>query len=422
MRRSLLWIAFVLLAPWPAMGQGVKSTSTWPQFRGPDGQGHVSGDFPLEWSAGNHKAWEVEIPGKGWSSPVIADGKVWMTTAVSPADKKGSVSLRAVAVDQQSGKMIHDIELFSVEKPAVLHARNSLATPSPIYDAGKLYAHFGSDGVACIDTKTAEIDWKNSTLKLDYETGPASSPVIYKDLLIIPCDGADVQFAVALKTSNGEIAWKTERPIAATKAKSSRRAFATPLIITVDGKDQIVMPGSHCVYSYDPATGEELWRVTYNGFSNVPRPIFAHGLVYVSSGFAPPEMLAIRPDGKGDVTKTNIVWRTRKNVPNIPSPIVVGDNYYMISDKGLITCLDAKTGTEKWTERLNGNGFSASLLARGNAIYAFSDEGATIVFEAGDAYKELARNQLPGRVQATPAVADGALFIRTDTKLIKITK
>ena len=201
--------------------------------------------------------------------------------------------------------------LFDVAKPATLHARNSLATPSPIVSKGRLYVHFGGDGVACIDTRAAKVVWKNDSLKVDYQTGPASSPVLYKDLLIIPCDGADFQFAVALSTQTGDVVWKTERPVAVTlnKPLDARRAFATPLLISVDGRDQIVMPGAFCVYSYDPASGEELWRVSYNGFSNIPRPLFAHGLVYVVTGFSPPDLIAIRPDGKGDVTKTHIAWR-----------------------------------------------------------------------------------------------------------------
>jgi outer membrane protein assembly factor BamB len=179
------------------------------------------------------------------------------------------------------------------------------------------------------------------------------------------------------------------------------------------------MPGSHSVYSYDPATGKELWRVGYNGFSNVPRPIFANGLVYVTSGFAPPELLAIRPDGAGDVAKTHVAWRVKKNVPNIPSPVIVGKHLYMVSDKGIATCLDAKDGSEVWSQRLEG-GFSASLLTTGKAIFAFNDDGTTYVLQPGSTFMEIGRNSLPGRVQATPAAADGSLFIRTDHELYRI--
>ena len=208
-------------------------------------------------------------------------------------------------------------------------------------------------------------------------------------------------------------------PTAKEKTPESRRAFSTPLIISVDGQDQVVIPGAFCVYSYDPMTGKEVWRVRYGGFSNVPRPVFAHGLVIVSSGFAPPELLAIRPDGRGDVTKTHVAWRQRKNVPNVPSPVVVDNRLFMVSDQGIATCLEAKTGKVVWSDRLGG-GFGASLLASGNTVYAFDDNGKTTLFAVADAFKELGRNELKGKVQATPAVSGGCLFVRTDERLIKL--
>jgi outer membrane protein assembly factor BamB len=388
----------------------------WPQFRGPDGQGHVAEKIPTSWSDGD-VAWKVPIPGKGWSSPVIAQGKIWMTTAV--AGKGSAFTLRVVAVNGNTGSPLHDIEAFSIPTKFKLHDRNTLATPTPVYDDGRLYVSFGAAGVAAIDTQTAKIVWKNESLALDYETGAAASPVPYKDKILLSCDAADQQFAVALDKATGQIAWKTERP-SDQKDKSSRRAFATPLVIHADGRDQVVMPASHCVYAYDPDTGKELWKVKYGGFSNVPRPVFAHGLVYVQTGFAPPELLAIQPDGSGDVTKTKVVWRFKKGVPNVPSPVVVGDNLYMVADNGILTCLDARSGASKWTQRLAGN-YSSSLLAHGTAIYVTSDDGKTTIFEAGDEYKEIARNELAaGKIQASPAVADGSLYFRTDASLIRV--
>jgi outer membrane protein assembly factor BamB len=417
--RAVAAIVGILLFGHIVAGGEPKANEPWPQFRGPDGQGHVSSNIPTFWSDSVNKVWDVAIPGKGWSSPVVADGKVWMTTAV-PA-KGASVTFRAIAAAQDSGKLLHDVELFEVAKPAKLHDRNTLATPSPVVANGRLYAQFGGDGVACIDTAAAKVVWKNDTLKADYQTGPASSPVLYKELLIIACDAGDVQYAVALSIKTGDIVWKSDRPHAVNlkKNEESRRAFATPLLIKADGRDQVVMPGAFCVYSYDPATGAELWRVTYGGFSNVPRPVYAHGLVYVTTGFTPPDLIAIRPDGQGDVTKTHIAWRVKKNVPNVPSPIVVGNNLIMISDRGVATCLDAKNGGLKWSEQLNAN-FSASPLAKGNIVYAFADDGKTVLFEAGDTFKELGRNELSGHIQATPAAVGDHLFIRTKQELVKV--
>jgi outer membrane protein assembly factor BamB len=389
----------------------------WPQFRGPDGQGHVTEKIPTSWSDGDVD-WKVPIPGKGWSSPVIAQGKIWMTTAVP--SKGSAFTLRVIAVQANNGKPLHDIEAFSLPTKFKLHDRNTLATPTPVYDDGRLYVSFGSAGVVAIDTATAKIVWKNESLSLDYETGAAASPVPYKDKILLSCDAADQQFAVALLKSTGEIAWKAQRP-SDRKDKSSRRAFATPLVIHADGRDQVVMPAAHCVYAYDPDTGDLLWKVKYGGFSNVPRPVFAHGLVYVQTGFAPPELLAIRPDGSGDVTATKVVWRFKKGVPNVPSPVVVGDNLYMVADNGILTCLDAKTGSSKWTQRLVAGNYSSSLLAQGTSIYATSDDGKTTIFEAADEYKEIARNELAaGKVQASFAVADGSLFLRTDSSLIRL--
>jgi outer membrane protein assembly factor BamB len=403
-----------------APDQASRPAGGWPQFRGPDGQGHVPGPIPTSWKeSGVNLLWSIDVPGKGWSSPVILDGKVWMTTAV--AAPSGDYALRAIAVDEESGKIRHDIELFTVNKPApkTLHDRNTFASPTPVLEKGRLYAHFGRYGTACVDTTTGRILWKNATLIIDHETGPASSPALYKDRLICPFDGCDRQFAVALSTATGDVLWKAERPEAADKSESSRRAFSTPLIISVAGKDQVVIPGAFCVYCYDPLTGEEIWRVRYGGYSNVPRPVFAHGLVYVCSGFTSPDLLAIRPDGHGDVTKTHVVWRQRKNVPNVPSPVVVGERLFMVADKGIATALEAKTGKVLWSERLAGT-FAASLLAFGNTLYAFDENGKTFLFEAADSFKDLGHNELKGRVQASPAVDNGCLFVRTDQRLVKV--
>jgi outer membrane protein assembly factor BamB len=416
MLRSLLLLAAVLVAAPIATAADAKSSPAWPQFRGPDGQGHVSGKIPVSWSEGD-VAWKTPIAGKGWSSPIIAEGKVWMTTAVP--GKGSEIVMRVVAVAVDTGKTIHEIDVFSIPTKFKLHDRNTMATPTPIFEDGRLYVSFGSAGVAAIDTRSAKILWMDESFKLDYQTGAAASPILYKDKLLLSCDAADAQFAVAFDKSTGKVAWKTDRP-SDQKNGESKRAFATPLVIPAPGGDQVVMPASHCVYAYEPDTGKELWKVKYKGFSNVPRPVFAHGLVYVQTGFAPPELLAIRPDGTGDVTATKVVWRFKKGVPNVPSPIIVGDNVYMIADNGILTCLDAKTGAAKWTQRVTGS-YSSSPIAHGKAIYVTSDDGKTTVFEAGDEYKEIAKSELSaGKVQATFGVADGSLFLRTDANLLRI--
>jgi outer membrane protein assembly factor BamB len=406
---------FLSLA-WTAAARG-NDMAPWPQFRGPDGQGHIAGKVPVTWAENRNVAWKAPVKGKGWSSPVVAGGMAWVTTAV-PAEGKG-FSLRAVGVDLQSGKFRHDVELFAVAKTEPLHGRNTPASPTPAIVAGRLIASFGSSGVACVDIATGKILWRNEKLKVNYQSGAGSSPVPYKDRVILVCDGADAQFVVALDAATGDVAWKTKRPAASGKAANERRAFSTPLIITVAKQDQVVIPGAQCVYSYDPESGKELWRVTYTGFSNVPRPVFAHGLVVVSSGYFAHELMAIRPTGRGDVTKTHVAWRYKKTVPNVASPIIVGDRLVMVSDQGIATCLNAKDGELKWTQRLRGN-FTASLLAHGDTIYAFADDGKAVLFKAGDKFERVGANELKGRIQATPAAAEGSLIVRTEAALYRL--
>jgi outer membrane protein assembly factor BamB len=245
--------------------------------------------------------------------------------------------------------------------------------------------------------------------------------VPYQDHIILPCDGADAQFVVALDAATGEVLWKTQRSAAARQPGSERRAFSTPLVLSVGGRDQVVIPGAQCVYSYDPRTGEELWRVTYTGFSNVPRPVFAHGLVFVSSGFSAHELLAIRPDGRGDVTATHVAWRYKKGVPHVPSPVVVGDGLVLVSDQGIVTCLNARTGELKWTGRLRGS-YTASPRVRGDTVYAFADDGKAVLFKAADRFRPVGRNELDGRIQATPAAVGDSLIIRTETALYRLTE
>jgi len=417
-RYSILLGSMVLVVACAVAADPVRDPSPWPQFRGPGGQGFVEGTIPVAWGEGKNVAWKTPLPGKGWSSPVVAGGKAWVTVAVPAGEGH---SLRVVGVELKSGDVKHDVELFAVAKLPALHARNTPASPTPAVVGNRVIASSGSSGVGCVDSDTGKVLWRNDTLKVDYETGPGSSPVPYKNRVILPCDGADAQFVVALDAATGDVAWKTERPAAAKRPANERRAFSTPLVITVDKQDQVVIPGAQCVYSYDPDTGKELWRVTYTGFSNVPRPVFANGLVYVSSGYFTHELMAIRPDGKGDVTATHVAWRYKKGVPNVPSPVVVGGLLFMASDQGTATCLDAKTGEVKWTERLPGT-YTASPLVRGDTIYAFADDGKAVLFKAADSFDIVGRNELRGRIQATPAAIDGSLLVHTETAIYRLTE
>src|SRR4030095_16211066 len=236
--------------------------------------------------------------GSGWSSPVVSAGRVWITTAL----KQSGTSLRAMAFDVESGRTLVDTEVFKLRTTTLLNAKNSFASPTPIVDGDRVYVHFGADGTAALST-SGEILWKT---RLPYESqhGDGGSPALYGDLLLVSCDGADTAFVVAIDTRTGKIRWKTQR------REPWDQAYTTPLVIRVGDRDQLVSVGAYRAAAYDPQSGKEIWRVSYDdGFSNVPRPFYGHALFYIVSGWtSPPRLLAVRPDGTGDVTKTHIAW------------------------------------------------------------------------------------------------------------------
>lgn len=404
-----LAVAFMLL------GSGA-SARQWPQFRGPDGQGHSPDTgLPLEWSESRNVAWKIPVPGSGWSSPVVAGGKVWLTTAVeSRGGERGrGISLRVLAYDAASGREIVNVEAFHMARAGAINTKNSHASPTPIVDGNRVYVHFGAEGTAAL-TATGDIVWK---ARLPYESqhGSGGSPVLYRDLLIINCDGNGGEaFVAALDSATGKMRWKTPR------RQPADQAYTTPLVIRVGDHDQLISVGAYRAVAYEPLSGKEIWRAGYeNGFSNVPRPIFGHGLVFITTGFHQPALMAVRPEGSGDVTRSHVAWTVRRAVPYTPSPVLVGDELFMVNDVGIASCVDAKTGAIRWQQRLNGN-YSASPVNADGRIYFLSEEGVATVIEPGTTFKRLATNQLDGAILASMAVADGALFIRTNTHLYRI--
>lgn len=387
----------------------VAGAEDWPEFRGPDGQGHsAERGLPAEWSESDNVQWKTPVPGRGWSTPVIAGGRVWLTTATAD----GGGVLRLLAFDAGSGEEVLDVEVLRTEDEASPNPKNSLASPTPIVDGDSVYVHFGAEGTAALST-AGEILW---TARFPYVTqhGYGGSPILYDDLLILNGDGYDVAFVVALDKRTGEIRWKTDRedPVS--------QAYSTPLTINVGGRDQIVSVAAFRATAHDPASGAELWRVRYGrGFSNVPRPVFGHGLVFIATGFQTPSMLAVRADGSGDVTDTHVAWTLRRGAPHTPSPLLVGRELYMVSDYGVLTCIDAESGEIHWQQRIGGN-YSASPVFADGRIYFQSEEGKTTVLAPGTTYSELAINQLDGSTLASMAVADGSFFLRTSTHLYRI--
>ena len=394
----------ILLALWT-----VNAAAQWPEFRGPTGQGHSTDtNLPLEWSETRNVRWKTPIPGRGWSSPAIADGRIWVTTAV---DANGT-SLRALAFDLESGRETVNVEVFHVKRPVAVNPKNSRASPTPIVEADRVYVHFGADGTAALTT-TGEVVWKT---RLPYESqhGNGASPIVYGDLLIVSCDGSDAAFVVAFDKRTGKVRWRTWR------RQPWDQAYSTPLVIRVGDRDQLVSVGAYRAAAYDPSTGKEIWRVSYaDGFSNVPRPVFGHGLVYIATGFQEPSLLAVRVDGSGDVTKTHIVWTLRRGAPLTPSPLLVGDELYVVNDGGIATCLDAKTGRTHWVQRLGGS-YSASPVFADGRIYFLSEEGMARVIAPGREFRVLATSKIDGDTLGSMAIANGSIFIRTDSYLYRI--
>lgn len=388
----------------------------WHQFRGPSGQGHSDAKLASEWGSNKNVTWRKELPGAGWSSPVVASGKIYLTTAV-PTD--GGQSLRLLCLDALTGAIEWDKEVFKQDAKAPgIHKKNSHASATPVVEDGKVYVHFGHMGTACLKADGSKV-WAKQELKYNPVHGNGGSPVIAGKNLVFNIDGTDKQMVVALDKASGKVAWQTPRN---NKTGANPFSFSTPLVIDVKGQEQIVSAGSGTVMSLDAKSGKEIWRATYgSGYSVVPRPVYANGLVYVCSGYNTPTLLAIRPDGKGDVTSTHVAFTVKKNVPHNPSPLVVADAIYLVSDAGVLSCLDAKTGTERWTERVE-RAYSSSPMYAGGLIYLLSEEGTTTVFKPGDSYEEVAKNKLNEKTQASFAVDGDALFLRTEKALYRIGK
>jgi outer membrane protein assembly factor BamB len=385
------------------------SADDWPEFRGPTGQGHSTDrGVPLEWSESRNVIWKTRVPGLGWSSPVVAGGRVWLTSAL----KERGGSLRALAFDLETGRELVNTEVFRTRSGDPLNAKNSLASPTPIVEGDRVYVHFGADGTAALTT-SGETVWK---LRVPYDSqhGSGGSPVLYGDLLIFSADGSDAAFVIALEKQTGKIRWRTSR------RQPWDQAYSTPLVIRIGDRDELVSAGAFRAAAYDPQSGKEIWRVGYgDGFSNVPRPVYGHGLVYIATGFQQPSLIAVRPDGTGDVTRTHIAWTVRRGAPLTPSPLLVGDELYIVNDGGIVSCLDATTGMTRWQQRLDGS-FSASPVFADGRIYFLNEEGVATVILPGKEFRKLATNQVDGATLASMAVSAGSLFIRSNTHLYRI--
>ncbi len=403
MLRRFVLVLVLTLTPSAAIAQD------WPQFRGPDGQGHaVRQSLPLEWDESSNILWKIPVPGQGWSSPVIADGRVWLTTATIDAD---GASLRAIAYDVETGEELVNAEVFRQDDATLLNLKNSHASPTPIVEGDRVYVHFGASGTAAITTDGTVV-WRTEFPYIS-QHGNGGSPTLFEDLLVINCDGFDEAFVIAVDKDTGEVRWKTER------RQPFSQAYSTPIVIRVGNQDQIVSIGAFYATAYDPESGDEIWYVRYDGFSNVPSPVYGEGVVYIATGFHLPALVAVRVDGEGDVSRTHVEWVRQRSIPFTSSPLLVGEEIYIVSDIGVISCLDAATGDVIWQQRVVGN-YSASPTYADGRIYFLSEEGVATVIAPGTEYRLLASNRLDGWTLASMAVSGGSIFIRSDTNLYRI--
>jgi len=411
----------------------VGARADWPEFRGPTGDGYVPvaggtrlAGLPLRWSETENLRWRTPIHDRGLSTPVILSNQVWLTTATEAGH-----DFFVLCLDAATGKVLFDEKLFHCDNPESQGNNvNSYATPSPVIEPGRVYVHFGSYGTACLDTATHQVLWQRQDLPCRHFRGASSSPVLFENLLILTLDGADLQYLVALDKQTGKTVWKTNRSVAWNDADSTdsltrqgdrRKAHSTPLLIEFAGKPQLLSAGAKAAYAYDPRTGRELWRVRHEAWSAASRPVYKDGLAFFISGFGgPTELLAVRVDGQGDVTDSHIVWRKAdKFVPKTPSPILVEGLLYLVSDAGVVSCLECKTGREVWHESVGGS-YAASPIFGDGRLYFCNQQGKTTVMQPGQTSQILATNVLANGMLASPAVSGKALFLRTRTDLVCI--
>ncbi|MGZ8939516.1 MAG: outer membrane protein assembly factor BamB family protein [Limisphaerales bacterium] len=398
----------------------------WPEFRGPTGQGIVpsGATLPLTWSKEKNITWKTPIHGRAWSSP-ISDGKrIWLSTATT-----NGMELSAVCVDFKTGKIIHDLKLFHVENPQYAHPFNSYASPTPVMEADRVYITFGAPGTACLDAQSGKVLWERRDLECNHFRGAGSSPILYKNLLIMNFDGSDFQFVIALDKNTGKTVWKTDRSLdykdLTPEGKPGadgdwRKGFSTPLVHNFGQGDLLISHGSKALYGYEPATGKELWHVEeQKTHSASGRPVVGRGMIFCSMGHPKSELWAVKPGGRGDVTETHVPWKVKRNVPTRSSAVLGGDLLFMIDDGGIASCLEAKSGEQVWNERVGGK-YSAAPILAGDRVYFFSEDGKSYVLQAGREFKVLATNELGDGFMATPAVVNNSFILRSRSHLYRV--
>ena len=427
----------------PARGESpLRAEVHWNQFRGPNGDGKaLTANLPIEFSETDKVRWKVPIAGEGWSSPAIWDNEIWLTSGSDEGKE-----LRAICVDLSSGKTLKNIKVFDMMERQVVAAYrhdsphlNSPATPTSVVEEDHVFVHFGSQGIACLDRETGDKVWERRDLQIYQPVRQGSSPIVDDQHLYVAYDGVDKQFFIALDKETGDTRWMMNRNVETDwkatlrsrglkpekddgKPGDHKKAFATATLIEVNGQRQLIAPAAEATIAYVPETGKEIWRVLHpGGFNVAARPLYAHGLVYVFTSGLTGHLLAVRPDGTGDVTDSHVAWSTTRGTPHIPSPVIVDDLLFMVTTSGIARCLDAKSGNEVWVRRIGGEHWASPLFADGK-IFFFSKQGEITVITASRKSETIARNKLYAAFIASPAVVDNALILRSTTHLYRIEK
>ncbi|NLO04062.1 MAG: PQQ-like beta-propeller repeat protein, partial [Bacteroidales bacterium] len=383
-RLYIFSITFIYIFVWGCTNQN----QNWTHFRGSGLNGHaLVKNAPLNWGESSNIDWKVPVKGLGWSSPVVYEDQIWLTSAA-----RDGKEFYTFCFDFETGKLLDEKTIFTSEDPQRIHSTNSYATPTPCIEKGYVYVHFGSFGTACINTRTYEVVWKRDDLPCEHMQGPASSPVIYKDMLILHLEGTKDPYVVSLNKRTGELIWKSVRPpeIYDPIQPVYRKSYQTPIIIEVNGRDLMISNSAFMCFAHDVYTGEVVWTVEYGYDSTVSMPLYHNGIVYVNSGWIFLEnkpsftrQYAIDPSGEGDVTDTHVKWIYEDEVPQIPTPVIVDNRMYMVHDRGMVTCLDIQTGKPVWKEKLSGNFNSSPVYAGGN-IYFINVKGECTIIKPGD--------------------------------------
>ncbi len=405
-------VCSIVFATQPCQGQ-----SNWPEFRGPTADGHAEqSELPTQIGEKDNVAWKTPIHGKGWSSPVIWENQVWLTTATADGKK-----MSVVCADLQSGALVHDFTLYENGEPDFCHPTNSYASPTPAIEAGRVYVHFGKYGTCCIDTATGKPIWNRTNLECDHFRGAGSSPILFNDLLIVAFDGADQQYVIALSKLTGETVWKTDRKIDyGTDNGDFKKAYGTGAIFEVEGNPLLIYPSAIATVAYDPENGKQKWIAYHGGMNVSARPLMTEsGLVLITNGMG--LMVAVEPLGTGDITNSNVKWKLSKTVAKKPSPILANGKLYMTDDKGVLSCVNPNSGEPSWQERLGGK-YSASPVLANGMLYFFAENGNIHVVRPGDKFDLVANSSLGDGFMASPAVSGNRLVLRSKSDLYCITE